>query len=977
LLLPFIANHSDNDGETATRRSARTDDLPKLNKLGPYTRTSVPNSDDASSSDFPDVSMIPEYTSAKKAIKSRDSLSSVATSNDYNGDSGYSTPATSTAVTPVEQPKSSTTRRGRRPLGMSAAESSTPSVNAVARAAALRNSQFSLNSTNKKRKAVVLDSDDDVDSDNTPDAQLARALQEQEDAAANAMSGMETDGFVPRRTPRKVNKILPKVLISDSEDDSGDNDFKMPDFSPRLAKRPKIELASTGSNTIKFTSTTTKPKKVIEDSDDTEDFIEIDDSDEEEEEDDDDSDAPIPMSGGLSRAKFSSTKTSIKTSSKSATSKQNPMSSSLPTSGSKPGRRLGASKAAKKQKSRPTAARPGLTREDTKASNSSSGLTSLATPDLDESDLSSSEFDSDLSDSDLSSDDDPLAVAAAPTVRSRRGARQRINLLEERHNRRGRQERARLELHHPELHTMWQDLDNLPKIGTVKIEQPKNISRELKPFQLEGVAWMKAMEQTEWGGGLLGDEMGMGKTIQAVSLIMSDWPAKQPSLVLIPPVALMQWQQEINDYTDGTLRTFVYHGTNSQTKGISVKDLMKYDVILMSYNSLESMFRKQEKGFKRKNGLHKEKSVIHQIHFHRVILDEAHNIKQRTTGCAKACFALKADHKWCLSGTPLQNRIGEFFSLVRFLDIKPFACYFCKQCPCSTLNWEMNDDNRCSGCNHSGMQHVSVFNQELLNPIQKFGNKGPGAEAFKKLRILTDRFMLRRVKRDHSSSMELPAKEIYVDRQFFGEEENDFAGSIMNSGTRKFETYVAQGVLLNNYANIFGLIMQMRQVADHPDLILKKNSEGGQNVLICCICDDPAEEAIRSSCRHDFCRECAKNYLHSSGMSIAIPLRPVLISFQKIPTALSATFPSASTSSNLTSSKTSKWSRSHQSSTELRWRIGHLAPRSRLSSTTSTSCDPRTCLTSRSYSANSQPCFSLLNGVSVAQASQLSCLMAR
>lgn len=218
-----------------------------------------------------------------------------------------------------------------------------------------------------------------------------------------------------------------------------------------------------------------------------------------------------------------------------------------------------------------------------------------------------------------------------------------------------------------------------------------------------------------------------------------------------------------------------------------------------------------------------------------------------------------------MSGTPLQNRIGEFFSLVRFLDIRPFACYFCKQCPCSTLEWDMNSENRCTGCNHSGMQHVSVFNQELLNPIQKFGNNGPGKEAFRKLRILTDRFMLRRVKRDHSSAMELPAKEIYVDRHFFGEEENDFAGSIMNNGARKFETYVAQGVLLNNYANIFGLIMQMRQVADHPDLILKKNGEGGQNILVCCICDETAEEAIKSACRHDFCRECAKNYLKSSG----------------------------------------------------------------------------------------------------------------
>ncbi|KIN03846.1 hypothetical protein OIDMADRAFT_193776 [Oidiodendron maius Zn] len=506
--------------------------------------------------------------------------------------------------------------------------------------------------------------------------------------------------------------------------------------------------------------------------------------------------------------------------------------------------------------------------DDSRVSSASSSLSSLATPNI-----SDSEFDSELeifsgdSALDRSSDDDDnpvVAPAAAGRPRSSRVARHRIRNLEERHNHRAAAERARLEAHHPEINTMWEDLENLPKIGSAKIEQPDNISRELKPFQLEGVAWMKAMERTDWGGGLLGDEMGMGKTIQAVSLIMSDFPAPQPSLVLIPPVALMQWQQEIADYTDGTLKTFVFHGTNAQTKGISVKELMKYNVILMSYNSLESMYRKQEKGFKRKNGIHKEKSVIHQIQFHRVILDEAHNIKQRTTGSAKACFALKADHKWCLSGTPLQNRIGEFFSLVRFLDIRPFACYFCKQCPCSALNWNMDGFGRCKTCNHSGMQHVSVFNQELLNPIQKFGNKGPGKEAFRKLRILTDRFMLRRVKRDHSSAMELPAKEIYIDREFFGEEENDFAGSIMNNGTRKFETYVAQGVVLNNYANIFGLIMQMRQVADHPDLILKKNGEGGQNVLVCCICDETAEDAIRSACRHDFCRECAKSYLNSS-----------------------------------------------------------------------------------------------------------------
>jgi DNA repair protein RAD16 len=176
----------------------------------------------------------------------------------------------------------------------------------------------------------------------------------------------------------------------------------------------------------------------------------------------------------------------------------------------------------------------------------------------------------------------------------------------------------------------------------------------------------------------------------------------------------------------------------------------------------------------------------------------------------------------------------------------------------------MDSESRCKHCSHAGVQHVSVFNQEILNPIQRHGNFGPGAAALGKLRLLTERIMLRRLKKDHTDSMELPVKEIYVDRQFFGEEENDFANSIMTNGQRNFETYVAQGVLLNNYANIFGLIMQMRQVADHPDLILKKNAEGGQNVLVCCICDEPAEDTIRSRCKHDFCRTCARSYLLSS-----------------------------------------------------------------------------------------------------------------
>ncbi|KAK5461261.1 DNA repair protein rad16 [Exophiala xenobiotica] len=430
--------------------------------------------------------------------------------------------------------------------------------------------------------------------------------------------------------------------------------------------------------------------------------------------------------------------------------------------------------------------------------------------------------------------------------------------------RRAKRERQRLEKSHPEIKTMWDELQTIEPIKPFPAQQPESINRKLKRFQLEGLDWMVKQEKSIWKGGLLGDEMGMGKTIQAVSLIMSDWPAKEPSLVVVPPVALMQWQAEINDYTSGKLKVLIYHiSANPKCKLLTVKDLKKYDVIMVSYSGLESMYRKQNKGWSRNDGLVKEDSILHAIKFHRLILDEAHSIKSRTTGVAKACFALKSNYKWCLSGTPVQNRIGEFFSLLRFLEVMPFACYFCKSCKCRQLHWSQDKQKMCTGCKHSGFNHVSVFNQEILNPITQAEDPDLRKKGLEKLRFITDRIMLRRMKRDHTSSMELPPKDVIVHNEFFGEIERDFSQSIMSNSTRKFDTYVNQGVMLNNYANIFGLIMQMRQVANHPDLILRRNGEGGQNILVCCICDEPAEEAIRSKCHHEFCRQCAKSYVQS------------------------------------------------------------------------------------------------------------------
>ena len=463
---------------------------------------------------------------------------------------------------------------------------------------------------------------------------------------------------------------------------------------------------------------------------------------------------------------------------------------------------------------------------------------------------------------------DAARAARRANIRARRqvqrGRRGWEARMAERYDSRAALERAKLEKAHPEILTMWTTLKEVSRIVPEEAEQPSTITRKLKSFQLQGLDWMMKQEKSQWKGGLLGDEMGMGKTIQAVSLIMSDYPAKDPTLVVVPPVALMQWQNEIKEYTDGKLKVLVYHNTNAKVKSMKVKELREYDVIMISYSGLESIYRKESKGWKREDGIVKENSKIHAINYHRLILDEAHNIKTRTTGVARACFALNADYKWCLSGTPVQNRIGEFFSLLRFLEIRPFACYFCKACSCAELHWSQNAENKkCTKCNHSGFNHVSIFNQELLNPITQGSDNELRKEALGKLRLVTDRIMLRRMKRDFTASMELPPKEVIIHNEFFGEIERDFSTSIMSNTTRQFDTYVSRGVMLNNYANIFGLIMQMRQVANHPDLILKKHGEGGQNVLVCCICDETAEEPIRSRCHHEFCRKCAKDYVRS------------------------------------------------------------------------------------------------------------------
>jgi len=131
--------------------------------------------------------------------------------------------------------------------------------------------------------------------------------------------------------------------------------------------------------------------------------------------------------------------------------------------------------------------------------------------------------------------------------------------------------------HHPELACIWTELETAPLITPAQVPQPPGLSLQLLPFQLEGLDWLlKQEKQTRFVGGILADEMGMGKTIQTIALLLAE-PRGKPNLVVAPTVALMQWKSEIEQHTNNGLSVCVFYGTN---RAITAQQMKDYDVVL-------------------------------------------------------------------------------------------------------------------------------------------------------------------------------------------------------------------------------------------------------------------------------------------------------------------------------------------------------------------------------------------------------------
>ena len=170
---------------------------------------------------------------------------------------------------------------------------------------------------------------------------------------------------------------------------------------------------------------------------------------------------------------------------------------------------------------------------------------------------------------------------------------------------------------HPRLKNFWDNARNDANTDFGSAEQPEDMTVNLLPFQREGLYWLKSQEQSSYHGGILADEMGLGKTVQTIALLVSQ-PSDKPNLILVPPIALMQWKSEISTKAiPGKFNIIVYHGNNRETSKQVLEDA---DIVLSTYSILEHSFRKEFYGTKQKGELVKKKSLIHSIHWGRIIL---------------------------------------------------------------------------------------------------------------------------------------------------------------------------------------------------------------------------------------------------------------------------------------------------------------------------------------------------------------------
>ncbi len=327
-------------------------------------------------------------------------------------------------------------------------------------------------------------------------------------------------------------------------------------------------------------------------------------------------------------------------------------------------------------------------------------------------------------------------------------------------------------------------------------------------------------------GGIVADEMGLGKTIQLLSLVhthksstaiearQSGRPvlsvnqlARLPSiqgrdtvtdapcttLVVAPMSLLAQWQSEAeNASKEGTLKAMVYYGNEKSadlpTLCCEANAANAPDLIITSYGVVLSEFTQVAS----KHGDRASSRGLFSLGFFRVILDEAHSIKNRQSKTARACYEITAKHRWVLTGTPIVNRLEDLFSLVRFLGVEPWNNFSFWR-TFITAPFESKDY----------MRALDVV-QTVLEPLA--------------IRRTKDMKMP-----DGTPLVALPPKQVEIVDIELSKPEREVYDYIFTRAKRTFFANVEAGTVMKAFTSIFAQILRLRQSCCHP--ILVRNQE--------------------------------------------------------------------------------------------------------------------------------------------------------
>ncbi|MDQ6974358.1 MAG: DEAD/DEAH box helicase, partial [Mariprofundaceae bacterium] len=312
--------------------------------------------------------------------------------------------------------------------------------------------------------------------------------------------------------------------------------------------------------------------------------------------------------------------------------------------------------------------------------------------------------------------------------------------------------------------TWLKHMKKLSHIETIpKASIPDSLDAELRDYQHEGLSWMQFLREMQLGG-ILADDMGLGKTIQALSHILcekAEGRLSHPALVIAPTSLMYNWRREAEKFTKN-LKVLTLHGAE---RAKSFANILEHDLILTTYPLLVRDF-----------------DILSAQPWHLLILDEAQYIKNPRSKVAQQVRKLDARHKLCLTGTPMENHLGELWAQFDFLM---------------------------PGYLYDQKQFMKVFRK----PIEKEGDEAR-QEALN-LRIRP--FMLRRAKEDVAA--ELPPKTEMIRSTDLNDKQREMYESVRLAMQKKVRDAVATLGMEKSQIIVLDALLKMRQVCCDPRLV--------------------------------------------------------------------------------------------------------------------------------------------------------------